>query len=295
MENAKRLCGLIGNPLGHSLSPVIHEVFCKELGIDMSYLLFEMDKAELKSAIKGLQSLGAYGCNVTVPYKIDCMKCVDEVDEAAKRIGAINTIVNRNGKIIGYNTDVTGFMRSLANNCISIKDQNVVMIGAGGVAGAVLDALVSLEAKNILIVNRSVAKAKNLSGKYPDQSIFSCAIDDDFCAYMDVVLRNHDVDSYDKNKKWIAVQCTSVGMHPNVKDTPITTPAFYNRVRVGVDVIYNPGNTEFLKRITKSGGHAVNGLDMLIYQAADAFELWTGQEVTNQVANKAIKKVGSLL
>ncbi len=291
IDASTKLCGLIGHPVGHSLSPAIHNNLAEYMNINMAYLAYNVEDNQLEYAVKGGQALGLIGFNVTVPYKVQVMNYLKEVDDVAKKIGAVNTLVKVDGGYKGYNTDYFGFIESLKSDGVEVKDQNVILLGSGGVSNAIVAALVHLEAKNVLIINRNIEKARNLKERFETAKtmISIISLKDDIISFMDIVRDKYDVEQGLFDSKWICIQATSVGMHPNDDDVVIDNPEFYSRIKIGYDVIFNPENTKFMQLVKDSGGKAYNGLKMLLYQGVKAFELWNEVEVSDADVDKLYK------
>lgn len=250
----KTLYGLLGEKLGHSISPAIHSLVFKELNIDAYYHLFEVNKEELKTAVYGLKTLGAGGVNVTIPYKVLVMDYLDSISREAKEIGSVNTIVFKDNKTIGYNTDYFGFGMMLKKNNIEVTNKKVVVLGSGGSSKAVSQYFLDNGAKSIQIVSRDVNKIKSM-----------------------VYFKKFSLISYSELKSLkdadIIVNTTPCGMYPNVGSCAVEEDII-SKFSAAVDLIYNPKETLFLKYAKKSGAKAVNGLYMLVGQAVAAEELW---------------------
>lgn len=264
MINGKtKVCGVIGNPVGHSMSPAIHNLFAEKTGADMVYVPFEVAEDQVAEAVKGAWALNLQGVNVTVPHKQNVMPYLVEIDEAAAAIGAVNTLVRTERGFKGYNTDAAGLGRAMAEAGISIKGEDCILIGAGGAAKAAAYLLAKEGAASIWALNRSLEKGKQLAEE----------INERFGKTMMQAKRLEDYGELPAGS-YLAVQCTSVGMHPHTECAPIEDPAFYRQIHTGVDVIYTPMETRFMQLVKAAGGKAVNGLDMLLYQGIEAFERW---------------------
>ncbi len=246
MENRKS--GLIGHPLGHSISPVIHSYLGKRLGINTDYTLMDTEETDLDKRMVFLKENDVCGVNVTIPYKTDVIKYLSDRDEAVEKIGACNSIVIRPGSMTGYNTDHSGLKRALDDYGIDLKDKRVAILGAGGASKAVRYLCEKEHAREILQFNRTVRE-----GVLPLKDAPVLAADGGF----DVVF-----------------QSTSVGMYPKADDCIIDDPLFYGNCRKGFDLVYNPFETSFMKRLKEAGGEAHNGLRMLLYQGVEAFKLF---------------------
>lgn len=259
----KKIYGLLGHPVGHSMSPLIHNDAFNVLGIDAAYHAFDVHPDQLKQAVDGIRALGLSGCNVTVPHKVAVMEYLDEVDEEARLIGAVNTIVNEDGKLKGYNTDGRGYVESLLEKAqSSLSNKRILLVGAGGAARGVLVALLKEGIAHVSITNRTLEKAKPLlaiaNELKTDARLLSLE-------EAEALLNQYDV----------IINTTSVGMSPNISDTPLSI----NSLKTGVivsDLIYNPLETHFLQEAGKQGAEIANGVAMFVNQAALSFEYWTG-------------------
>ncbi len=266
ISTATIICGLIGDPVEHSISPAIHNAAFKKSGLDYIYLPFRVTSENLPGAITAIRSLDLRGLNVTIPHKVAVMPLLDEIDTAAKNIGAVNTIVNNNGHLTGYNTDAAGFLKSLAAKEIDPSGKNVVILGAGGVARAISFALAEQKAE-IEILNRSgsLEPAKKLAANLSKHSkIKICAAE----------LNEPNLKQALKQAD-ILINATSVGMSPDTDNT-LVPPELLKPGMVVYDVVYNPQKTRLLEDAENAGAVVIGGLDMLIWQGALAFELWTG-------------------
>lgn len=269
-----RTCGLIGNPVEHTMSPVIHNTLAKELGINMVYVPFLVEK-DPEAAVRGAYALNLLGMNITVPYKNDVMQSLAECDELAGKIGAVNTLVRVNGGYKGYNTDMTGLYRAMTSYGISIEDQNIIILGAGGAARAVAFLCVYYGAKKVYILNRSVQKAKDIAAEVSKAMNRDCLIP--------MALEEYHLLP---EEKMLCIQATSVGLSPNDNDVVIEDEAFYQRIHTGYDLIYRPANTRFMQLVKEQGGKAYHGLKMLLYQGVEAFELWNRVTVSEELSDK---------
>lgn len=279
IKGTTRVCGLIGNPVEHSLSPLIHNELAVELGLDMVYVTFKVE-SEVEVAVKGAFELNILGMNVTVPWKQEVMNSLSDIDLLAQKIGAVNTLVRTDAGYKGYNTDILGIKRELLEAGVTIKDKAMVILGAGGAARAIAFLLAAEEAGKIYILNRSIARAEQIAEDVKDKlnynNIFSLELTD----YKSILEDNY-----------VVIQTTSVGLYPKINDTPIEDMAFYKRAECGVDIIYNPANTRFMQLMQENGKPAYNGLKMLLYQAIAAFELWNDVVVSKDVTEKVYEKL----
>jgi len=258
MEN---VYGLIGFPVEHSLSPLMHNDAFASLGIRARYHLFSVKPEQVGEAIVGVRALGIAGVNVTIPHKMAVIPFLDEVDEHARRIGAVNTIVNDNGRLVGYNTDGPGYVKALEEEMdVHLDGKRILLVGAGGGARGIYFSLLSTAAERIDIANRTTEKAARLVSEGADGR----------SAFFPLAEAERRLAEYD-----IIVNTTSVGMHPHVNEQPLSL----EQLRPGTivsDIIYNPLETKWLKEAKERGARGQNGVGMLVYQGALAFEKWTG-------------------
>lgn len=269
-----RTCGLIGNPVEHTMSPVIHNTLAKELGINMVYVPFLVEN-NLKDAINGAYALNLLGMNVTVPYKSEVLDSLAECDELAEKIGAVNTLVRTEKGYKGYNTDMTGLYRAMKSYGITIEGEKVVILGAGGAARAVAFLCLYYGAEKVYILNRSIEKAKSIAKEVNEVMERECIIPMPLNEYALL-----------PEEKMLCIQATSVGLAPNDKEVVITDEDFYKRIHTGYDLIYRPANTRFMQLVKEQGGKAYHGLKMLLYQGVEAFELWNQVKVREELAEK---------
>ena len=282
-----RTCGLIGNPVEHTLSPLLQNYLAEETGTNMVYVPFHVDKGRLEEAVKGAYALNLLGCNVTVPYKTDVIEYVTELDPMAARIGAVNTLVRNEQGFKGYNTDMPGLYRAMLSDGVDPAGKECVILGAGGVARAVAVMLLEKKAAKVYILNRTLERAQAIADEVNHMA------GNEF-------VKAFTLKEYDKlpgEQRLLVIQATNVGMHPHVEDVVIDEEAFYQRVEVGYELIFNPGDTRFMQMTRKAGGRAYNGAKMLVYQGIIAFELWNEikiseetAEVVNQLVAEALRK-----
>ena len=268
---------LLGEPLGHSLSPALHKAIYRQLEIDdASYRTVELPEERLKSFFTGFKVGGFDGVNVTIPHKTAVIPLLDEVDSKAKLINAVNCINRTGNKLTGYNTDLLGFAYSLRQNDISIEGNEFAIIGAGGSAQAVGAVLAEGEAKTISIVNRTVENAEVLK-----QNILT--LNDQ------VTVNIVDEDGLIERAKHLdcVINTTCVGMSPEIKTSPINSEIFNENV-LAFDLIYNPLKTQFLQAAEERGASIVNGLQMLVAQAVYSVEIWMGGNIVAHVDMNAL-------
>lgn len=255
------ITGLIGDNIKGSLSPDLHRIFANYMNKNNSYLL--LDGNDLRCKIDYIRSNNLLGVNVTKPFKVDVIDYLDEIEDVAKSIGAVNTVLNKGGKLIGYNTDYIGLYYCLVANDICIKDTVVVVLGAGGASRSAVFMAAFYGAKSVVIVNRDLIKAKAVAKDVND--IFD----------IDVEVTSYE--TFTDYKDFILINATSVGMKPN-EDSTILNENIVKDAACFVDMIYNPLVTSNMKIASAFGKKCINGLDMLFYQALKSFEIW--HEVT---------------
>ncbi len=300
-----RVVGIFGYPIKHSLSPVMHNAAFKALKLDFIYLPFAVRPEDLGIAIESIKVLGLKGVNITVQHKEKVIKYLDELDSSAEEVGAVNTIVNQNGKLrgnhlkrlrpegfspkgnhlVGYNTDGIGFLRSLENK-INLKNKNVLLLGCGGAGKTIAYMLVKRKIKKLVIIEKIVSKAKeiakNLSRTAKSVEIPFFSSDTKDTKNLSNIIK--DVD--------LVVNATPLGMHPG-DPLPIKIENLVYRDTRSLfvyDIVYNR-ETELLKEAKKIGAKTIGGLEMLIYQGAEAFRIWTGRKAPIEIMRKAVVKV----
>lgn len=280
IDGKTRTCGLIGNPVEHTLSPVIHNTLAQRLGHNLVYVPFLVEKGKVADAVKGADALNLLGMNVTVPYKSEVIDSLKDIDVLAKNIGAVNTLVKTEGGYKGYNTDMEGLYRAMDSEGIRIEGEDIILLGAGGAARAVAYLCASKGAKTVYLLNRTLEKAQTVAGEV-NQTIGRDVI-------VPMVL-----DDYKKlpEEQFLAIQGTSVGLYPNVEDAVITDKEFYQKVHTGFDLIYSPWETKFMKLVKENGGVSYNGLKMLLYQGIIAYELWNDVKVSEEDAAVVYEKM----
>ncbi len=278
-----RTCGLIGNPVEHTISPLIHNHLAGKTESNLVYVPFRVPQGKLEDAVKGAFALNLLGCNVTVPYKSEVIPFLEEIDPLAERIGAVNTLVRLDNGFKGYNTDMPGLYRAFERDGVKIRGEEVLILGAGGVARAVAILLAEKGASRIVILNRSIDKAliiaEEVNGYVGRQLVEVLPLAE-----------------YKKlSGSYLVIQATSVGMYPGVEDVVIDDPDFYRLIHTGYDLIYNPSCTRFMQLVCENGGKAYNGLGMLLYQGIIAYELWTGKEISHELADEVYGKMTEVM
>jgi shikimate dehydrogenase len=257
----KKLFGVVGDPIAHSMSPAMHNDLFELYGIDASYLPFHVSKDDLESAVKGLKALGASGFNVTIPHKTEIIPYLDGIDPLAEAIGAVNTVKNEGGLFVGYNTDGPGFVKGLESHAADLFSRSALIIGAGGAAKAIYFSMAKAGFKHIDICNRTLNKAEELVSACPYK--------------VDSKVLDYETAERNLGNYQLVVQTTSIGMHPDIESVPLSTNNIAQHSFVS-DIIYNPLKTKLLKEASVKGALTQNGIEMFVYQGALAFEKWTG-------------------
>jgi len=276
-----KIIGLLGHPIKHTYSPFIHNIALELKELDYIYLPFDVPGSYLKNAIKGMLALGIKGFNVTIPHKETIMQYLTNVSEEASIIGSVNTVVNELGKLTGYNTDVNGIYETLAPYKDEISGNDISIVGAGGAARAVIYTLVRhFKPKNIFLINRTEQRAEALKKYFYEKMRFE--------GFRSFELFPPELVDIFKDSKLI-VNATSIGMFPDVDDTITTLEDSFCEGQIVFDLVYNPPQTKLLKLAASKGAITLDGLTMLIYQGAKAFELWTGEQMPIEQVNKALK------
>lgn len=268
--------GLLGWPLGHSLSPAMHNAAFAASNLDYVYLPLPTPPELLAQAVAGLRALGFAGVNVTIPHKVAIMDYLDEIDSSAQLVGAVNTIVVKEDRLIGYNTDAGGYICSLEQAGISVTGKSAVILGAGGAARAVVAGLVGAKIASITISARDKNKADSIA------QLFSGVI-----PVNGVVWKNKEFTAA-VSKANLVVNATSLGMHPDIASQPPIQWNLLQQSAVVSDLVYNPPVTSFMAEGARRGHTVVGGNGMLIEQGALAFELWTGCKAPKQVMRQAL-------
>lgn len=278
IRGTTQIFGIFGCPVEHSLSPVMQNAALQAVGLDAVYVPFMVEPAKLEEAVEALRALGIRGVNVTVPHKEKIISCLDDLDPKARMIGAVNTVINENGRLIGYNTDQTGLIKSLAQDLdFQPKGRRILILGAGGASRAALVALAEQGAQWIGIANRTRQKAEDLAQSFrslfPGTIFAVLGLDEaelsEVCPSVDLLLNS-----------------TSLGMKGEIfKEIP------WNQLKAGAvvyDIVYRRPDTPLVISARKYGHLAADGLGMLIAQGEDAFRIWTGQESPVGVMKQAI-------
>ncbi len=278
LSGKTRVCCVIGDPIEHTLSPLIHNAAFKHLKLDFVYVAFRVRREELENAVKGMRSLGVHGFNVTMPHKNAITKYLDELDSTAKFIGSVNTVLNEDGKLFGFNTDGVGALKALKENHVRLNGEKLLLLGAGGAAQAIAFQLAS-EVKELTILNRDGEKAKHLANVLREK--FG----------KKVVGKTLSAPSVKEELKdaGILVNATSVGMHPNTEQILVNREWLRPDMAV-MDIVYNPVETKLIKDAKAVGAKVVYGTEMLVFQGAASFEIWCKRPAPVEVMRKIILK-----
>lgn len=271
-----KLIGIFGDPIDHSLSPHMHNAAFELLGLDYAYIPFHVSSDDLGNAVQSIRALKLRGVNVTVPHKVAVMEFLDELDEQAEHIGSVNTIVNDNGKLIGYNTDGRGYIKSLHEETdLNIEGINVMIMGAGGSARSIVSALITKNPKEIVIVNRTLTRAEALAIEFQKHTsttkLKALSITDG--------LFGHEIE-----ETKLFINATTMGML-DIDMPPIPLEHLQPSAIIS-DIVYSPINTPIIKEAEEMGFTVHRGIGMLVYQGAIGFELWTGEKAPADLMRK---------
>jgi shikimate dehydrogenase len=265
-----RLLGVIGDPIQHSLSPLLHNFLLGKLALNYCYHAFHLKSADLTAGFAAFQLLGVHGFNVTIPHKEQILPLLAEIHGAARQIEAVNTVVWRENGWHGYNTDSQGFLRSLGDFVAELPGATVVLLGAGGSSRAIVHALIQQRVAAVHLFNRTLARAEALAGQFARTTGFK----NFFCELPDSSKIARIL-----MKSRLVINTTSLGMHPETALNPLAESLEIPETALAFDLIYNPVTTRFLQQAAASGARTLNGLDMLIFQGVAALEIWLGTPV----------------
>ncbi|HHY40725.1 MAG TPA: shikimate dehydrogenase [Syntrophaceticus sp.] len=279
IKGLTKVYGLFGDPVEHSLSPIMHNTAFQALGLDCVYLPFLVKVKDIGSAVQAVRALHLAGVNLTIPLKEHVLPYLDEVEKEAEHIGAVNTIVNRDGRLCGYNTDAPGFLASLKAAGFDPSGKNAVILGAGGAARAVSFALAKVGAARINIYNRSVEKAEKLAADLNAAYRLPTAAGD-ISSDLAAALKGAE----------LLVNATPVGMYPDHRSAPLLSRKQLHQGLLVCDLIYNPLQTRLLDEAEAAGCRVLNGVGMLVWQGALAFQLWTGKKAPAALMEEAVLK-----
>lgn len=272
INTATQFCGVIGNPIEHSLSPAIHNAAFQKLALNFVYLAWKVER--IGDAVSGLRALGNFrGASVTIPHKVAVLPLLDEVDTTARHIGAVNTIVAEEGKLLGMNTDATGALRALREGNAPLKGASVVILGSGGAARAIAFALAAeAGVRRVHLLGIEVDERRNLATDLRDKTGVSVGESDlDEGRLKDVLPEAR-----------VLIHCTPVGMAPKIGMSCVPAKFLHRELTV-MDVVYNPRETQLLSEAKTAGCRTISGLEMFLYQAVAQFERWTGRSAPIQI------------
>ncbi len=270
-----KICGVIGDPIEHTLSPIMQNAAFEALKIDYVFLAFKVKPANVGDAIDGMRALNIRGLNVTMPHKKAVINHIDRIDLAAQIVNSVNTILHKENLLFGFNTDGVGALKALKENGVELKGRKVLLLGAGGAARAIAYTLAK-EADQLTVLNRTIKPAKDLADLLG--RAVSKKIDAGSLSSSDIERNLDDTD--------ILINATSVGMKPNEGESPVNPKLLRSRLSV-MDIVYNPIETKLSKDAKAVGAKVVSGVEMLIYQGAASFEIWTGKSAPVDVMRQA--------
>jgi len=277
------LIGLVGHPIKQTYSPFIHNLALKIKDLDYYYVPFDVDSVNFKKAVKGIISLNFIGFNVTIPYKTKVLPLLNHLSDESSIIGSVNTVVINEGNLYGYNTDVNGIIETLLPYKNDLIDEVYTIFGAGGSARAVIYTLIKhFKPRKINLINRTEDRALNVKDIFNEKMKFD-AIE---------VLKLAPPDLVDEvqNSK-LVINTTPLGMIPEVDDAVVNSEKFFNKNQIVFDLIYNPQLTKFLNFARQSNAEIINGIGMLIHQAAKSFELWTSEKFPIDEVKSSLEKI----
>jgi len=276
-----RLLGLLGHPIKHTYSPYIHNITIELKKLDYIYLPFDVPAASLKNALRGMIALGIKGFNVTIPHKENIFPHMQNISEEASIIGSVNTVVNDLGKLSGYNTDVNGILETLLPYKDEITGNNISVVGAGGAARAVIYTLIRyFKPGKLFLINRTEQRAEALKNYFVDKMKYD--------SFKTFELFPPDLVDVFRDSKLI-VNATSVGMFPETDDVITTLSDSFIKDQIVFDLVYNPPKTRLLELASSQGAITLDGLKMLVYQAAKSFELWTNESMPVEQIQKSLQ------
>lgn len=270
-----RACGVIGDPINHSLSPIIQNAAFEAVDLNFVFLAYKVKTSGLEDAVNGARALNIRGLNVTMPHKTRIIDFLDRIDLSAQIIKSVNTVLNKENLLFGFNTDGVGALRALKENGVEPKGRKVLLLGAGGAARAVAYTLAK-EADELVVLNRTVKSSHNLAKlleKTVGKKVASGSL-----SISDIQRNLQDSD--------ILINATSVGMKPKPQESPVPIKLLRRDLSV-MDIVYNPIETRLIKDAKSMGAVVIGGIEMLIYQGAASFEIWTGKSAPIQVMKKA--------
>lgn len=266
-----KIVGIIGHPIRHSLSPMMHNLSFETQKLNYVYLPFDVPTSNLKGALKSLSLLGIRGLNVTLPHKEKILQYMDHVSEEASMVGAVNTVVNEGNQLFGYNTDINGIVETLMPFKDNLNKSTATVIGAGGAARGVIFSLIRhFKVDKINIINRTEEKSEAIKDYFKDKMHFTAI-------YSHELMAKENVEIYQASN--LIINTTSLGLFPNIEDSPTDIAESFNSNQIVFDLIYNPIKTKFLQFAESQNATILDGLQMFVVQGAKSYELWTGNEM----------------
>lgn len=273
-----RYVALLGHPVGHSVSPAMHDAAFQHTGLHWRYLPFDVPPQRLLDAVRGLAALDFVGANVTIPHKENVLSVADEVDADARLLGAANTLLFREGRVYACNTDVDGFVEVFqAPDRALPQKARVVVLGAGGAARAVVAGCARLGVGAVTVLNRTLSRANALAISFQNAAAWT----------IEARVLSDEAFAESLSQAALVVQTTSLGMAPHFEDSPATWPPSIPPGLLVFDAVYNPPRTRFMREAAERGARVYGGLDMLVGQGAHAFERWTGKKAPRDVMRRA--------
>ena len=276
-----KVCAIIGDPIEHTMSPVIHNAAFKRLGLDYVFVAFRVKKEELGEAIKGVRALNLRGLSVTIPHKVAIIPFLDELDPLAEKVGAVSVVVNDDGILKGYNTDGTGFLQSMLERGVNPNGKRIVVLGAGG-ASRSISFILAEKGANLTILNRQL--------EFDWATELARRISHAFSRETEARVLNEETLTLALEEADILVNTTSVGMSPDVDGTLVPRRLLRPDLVV-MDAIFNPIKTKLLREAEEAGARTIDGLNMLVWQGIQVFEMWTGLEAPLELMRQEATRV----
>jgi shikimate dehydrogenase len=283
VDAGTRMVVLLGHPVHHSYSPAMQNAAFRAAGLNLVYLAAAVPPERLVAAVAAVAALDMPGANVTVPHKERVTSFLDEVVPEARLLGAVNTIVHRDGRLVGHNTDGTGFLRALREAGYDARGEAAVVLGAGGAARAVALSLAMEGAKEVVVFNRSADRAQQLAALVRERGGERA----EALSWEALEKQSREARSAFA-RAGLVVQTTSLGMSPRPEDGPPVPPEWMSANHLAYDLVYNPSETAFLRMARQAGARTAGGAGMLLHQGAAAFELWTGREAPIDAMKQAL-------
>jgi len=274
-----RLLCIIGDPVEHSLSPVMHSAVFEKLHLDCFYMVLKVEKEWLGAAVKGLKALDCLGFNVTIPHKVAILDHLDEVSEEASLLGAVNTVKNESGKLTGFNTDGSGAIKALEEK-IKVEGRSVLLLGSGGAARAIAFHLARRDICRLIIANRTPEKAKRLASEVKEKTGMNTGHGS---------LKEEELEKA-INGSDLLINATPVGTHPDVEQTQVPAGLLHSGLVV-MDIVYNPLETRLLREAKEAGAKTIDGAAMLVHQGAESLRIWLGIDPPVEAMREAVLEV----